>query len=158
MWMSQISKETQNSDSSVKMTWFYWLIEQFWWSLAHSKHLHFCLRVSNHWNQYPAVISELMEYLACCGSRNSYTIIPGYGNFTTIGNKHLIQLIFICSCCFKSGTTVEMVQTSLFFYLWHSRQKTSQFDSYLFWNFVSFSQCMNDSFLCFWDILKSCQS
>ena len=35
-----------NLDLSLKMIWFHWSTNQFWWSLAHIEHFRFCLNVS----------------------------------------------------------------------------------------------------------------
>ena len=140
------------------MTWFHWSTNQFWWSLAHIEHFCFCLNISNGLNRYPVVISELMESLECCQSRNSNTsIISSFGNFTTfrksIENKDPAQLTFIFSCCLGFATVVRSIWTSSSGYLWDYRLRESHLERYLLLRFVSFPQRMNDGFLCLWHIL-----
>lgn len=136
------------------MTWFHWSTHQFWWSPAQIKHSLFYLKFSC------TFISELMESLESCGSRNSFiNIISGFGNFTTvcksIGNKDPIQLIFISGCCLEFGTVFEPFWTNLSRYIHKSSNPPWQLSPFV--SLPAFNNAWMTAFLCFQYILSSCR-
>lgn len=107
-------------------------------------------------NQYPDLISELMESLESCGSRNSYiNIVSGFGNFTTIcisiGNKDPIQLTFISGCCLEFGTVFELFWTNLSHYVHKSSILPWQLSPFV--SLPTFHNVWMTAFLCFQYIL-----
>ena len=92
---------------------------------------------------------ELMKSPECCRSRNRYTsIIPGFGNFTTIdksiGNKDLYRVDSSRWLAFR--TALKPFWTSSSYYLHDSTLRASHLDSYFVLSLASFLQRMNDGF------------
>ena len=93
-WVLRFIKKIQNLDSSLKMTWFHLLTDQFWLSLASNEHFCFYLNVSHSFENgsfllYPSWRSVVDQETA------HTNLIPPFTTFgKLIGIKDPIQLTF----------------------------------------------------------------